>query len=411
MTADRAFDGLYIMCERFPEEFTDFIIKIGCVLGGFSMDKNHVMIDEYRIISNSSTGWTDNKSLTSTGQIRHPSSHFADNNYFFNVIRTIKEIANLANTSRGTVDRVINGRGKVSKEVRERILKVIEETNFKPNEIGRSLSLSNKKLTIGVVLGSENNPFFNLVADGIVNGADKYRNSGLKVIVKRADLFNKESILQALSEFDGTELDALVVSSLNDEEVVEKINSFHIPVVTVSVDTPVQKICHVGSDYLNSGRLIANFINLVRESGCNLGVVIGSKQHTAQIERIKIVDVKENFDSEEISKNVVRDMIAEHPEMDLIVFLGAGIVGGLEVLKEHKNQIRAITVDQNEAISEGLQSGLVLATITQHPYTQGIKAMEVLYDFLIRKKKVQDKKVMDNSIVLKESIIPHKFID
>ena len=335
---------------------------------------------------------------------------------------TIKEIANLANTSRGTVDRVINGRGKVSKEVRERILKVIEETNFKPNEIGRSLSLSNKKLTIGVVLGSENNPFFNLVADGIVNGADKYRKSGLKVIVKRADLFNKESILQALSEFDGTELDALVVSSLNDEEVVEKINSFHIPVVTVSVDTPVQKICHVGSDYLNSGRLIANFINLVRESGCNLGVVIGSKQHTGQIERfkglkeiihdnIKIVDVKENFDSEEISKNVVSDMIAEHPEMDLIVFLGAGIVGGLEVLKEHKNQIRAITVDQNESSSEVLQSGLGLATITQHPYTQGIKAMEVLYDFLIRKKKVQDKKVMDNSIVLKESIIPHKFID
>ena len=68
-------------------------------------------------------------------------------------------------------------------------------------------------------------------------------------------------------------------------------------------------------------------------------------------------------------------------------------------------------MDQNEAISEGLQSGLVLATITQHPYAQGIKAMEVLYDFLIRKKKVQDKKVMDNSIVLKESIIPHKFID
>lgn len=94
MTADRAFDGLNIMCERFPEEFTDFIIKIGCVLGGFSMDNNPVMIDEYRIISNSSTGCTDNKSLTSTGQIRHPSSHFADNNYFFNVIKTIKEIAN-----------------------------------------------------------------------------------------------------------------------------------------------------------------------------------------------------------------------------------------------------------------------------------------------------------------------------
>lgn len=105
---------------------------------------------------------------------------------------TIKEIATLANTSRGAVDHVINGRGNVSKEVEERILKVIKETNFKPNEIGRSLSLSNKKLTIGVVIGSEGNSFFNLVMDGIGNGINKYRSSGLNVIVKRVDLFNKE---------------------------------------------------------------------------------------------------------------------------------------------------------------------------------------------------------------------------
>ena len=335
---------------------------------------------------------------------------------------TIKEIATLANTSRGTVDRVINGRGKVSKDVEERILKVIKETNFKPNEIGRSLSLSNKKLTIGVVIGSEANPFFNLVMDGIRNGIDKYRNSGLNVIVKRVDLFNKEDILNALNEFNGIELDALIISSLNDMDVVNKINSFNIPVVTISVDIPVKKVCYVGSDYLNSGRLIANFINLVKENGCNLGIVIGSKQHTGQIERleglkeiinnnIKIIDIKENFDSENISTKVVTNMINEHPDIDLIVFLGAGIASGLEVLNKYNNKIRAITVDQNESISNGLQSGLVLATVTQHPYTQGIKAMEVVYDCLIRKKKVGDKKVMDNSIVLKESIIPHKFND
>ena len=35
---------------------------------------------------------------------------------------TINEIAKLANTSRGTVDRVINNRGKVRKELAEKIL-------------------------------------------------------------------------------------------------------------------------------------------------------------------------------------------------------------------------------------------------------------------------------------------------
>ena len=94
MTANYAFGGIEIMCKRFPDQFTDLITKIGCVLGGFTMDDKHIMKDEYRIISNSSTGLSDNKSLTSTGQIRHPSSHFADNNYFFNVINTIKDISN-----------------------------------------------------------------------------------------------------------------------------------------------------------------------------------------------------------------------------------------------------------------------------------------------------------------------------
>jgi len=49
------------------------------------------MIDKYRIISNSITSKDDyNGTLTSQGQSRHPSSHFADNNYFFNVMYFIQ---------------------------------------------------------------------------------------------------------------------------------------------------------------------------------------------------------------------------------------------------------------------------------------------------------------------------------
>ena len=43
---------------------------------------------------------------------------------------TIREIANLANTSRGTVDRVLNHRGNVAEDVRQRIEKVICETGY-----------------------------------------------------------------------------------------------------------------------------------------------------------------------------------------------------------------------------------------------------------------------------------------
>jgi len=90
MTASGAYNGVRIMAESFPE-YKEIITRIANMLGGF--DENEIMQEKYRIISNIITDSNDNGSLISVGQVRHPSSHFADNNYFFNVIDTIKRIA------------------------------------------------------------------------------------------------------------------------------------------------------------------------------------------------------------------------------------------------------------------------------------------------------------------------------
>lgn len=90
-TASGAFEGVKIHRDAFHEVFGDFITKIGCLLGGFDFN-DYKMTPEFRIISNTATGFNDNATLISEGQVRHPSSHLADNNYFFNVIRTIRAI-------------------------------------------------------------------------------------------------------------------------------------------------------------------------------------------------------------------------------------------------------------------------------------------------------------------------------
>lgn len=80
MTSPVAFDGIRKMKKTFPK-FKDLITEIGSMLGGF--DENETMKGEYRIISNKITDSNDSGTLISEGQVRHPSSHFADNNYFF----------------------------------------------------------------------------------------------------------------------------------------------------------------------------------------------------------------------------------------------------------------------------------------------------------------------------------------
>lgn len=92
VTANVAFQGILNMADKMPE-FRSLIMRIGCLLGGFDFDdETHPMYDEFRIISNTITNPSDNGSLNSNGQMRHPSSHFADNNYFFRVIEVIQQI-------------------------------------------------------------------------------------------------------------------------------------------------------------------------------------------------------------------------------------------------------------------------------------------------------------------------------
>jgi LacI family transcriptional regulator len=53
---------------------------------------------------------------------------------------TIDEVAELAYVSRSVVSRVLNDHPNVSDEARERVLKVIEEHDYRPNSVARSLA-------------------------------------------------------------------------------------------------------------------------------------------------------------------------------------------------------------------------------------------------------------------------------
>lgn len=332
---------------------------------------------------------------------------------------TINEIARLANTSRGTVDRVINNRGKVRKDLAEKILRIIEETNYKTNEIGRSLSLSNRKILVGAIIGSKKNSFFDLIIDGVHAAEEKYRNTGLQILLKQINLFDKDETIKSIKGFKNSGIEALIVTCLNDQEIIKEIDNLGIPIIALNIDLNVKnKICFIGSDYYNSGALSANFANLILNKDDQLAIVISSLKHSGQSSRvqgfkdklrndIKIVTVEENFDDDVACYSTVKQMIHDY-NLSLIVFLGAGISGGLKAISDSGSNIRALTVDQSSYVEKGLKDGYVIATITQHPYTQGKNAIEIAHDYLVRKQEIPEQKILDNSIVLKESMIPHK---
>ena len=81
---------------------------------------------------------------------------------------TITDVAKKAGVSVMTVSRVINGNNNVKKETRVKILKIIDELNYFPNNLARGL-MKKKSNTIGIIVPSLKNPFFTELISGIEN--------------------------------------------------------------------------------------------------------------------------------------------------------------------------------------------------------------------------------------------------
>jgi LacI family transcriptional regulator len=105
---------------------------------------------------------------------------------------TLHEVARRAGVSAMTVSRVVNGRGSVDSETRQRVEEAIQALDYVPNRIARGL-ISQKTQTIGIIVPDIVNPFFAPVVRGAESAA---RKAGYRVL-----LCNSEGDLRLEREY------------------------------------------------------------------------------------------------------------------------------------------------------------------------------------------------------------------
>jgi len=83
---------------------------------------------------------------------------------------SIKDVALAAGVSTATVSRVLANKSRIKDETRQRVLDSIEQLNYRPNLIARSLR-AQKSAKIGLVVSDIRNPFFTAIGRAVEDAA------------------------------------------------------------------------------------------------------------------------------------------------------------------------------------------------------------------------------------------------
>ncbi|WP_284640757.1 LacI family DNA-binding transcriptional regulator [Paenibacillus silviterrae] len=298
---------------------------------------------------------------------------------------TIHDVAVKAGVSVTTVSRVLNNRGYISEETRRKVYACMEELNYHPNDIARSL-LSKRSNLIGLIIPSVSHPFFGELAGYIEYYAYKM---GSKILLcnSQLDPVKEREYIDMMSR---NRVDGIIMGS-HTLEVDEYKN---LKGAVVSFDRQIdERIPYVSSDNYMGGQLATR---LLISKGCrkiahicgNLELNLLANRRTDAfleevrqhgIEHIVVQTDKNVFDQQQYEKMIER-MLVEDPDIDG-VFVTSDIIAAFIIKICHKlgrrvpEDVRIVGYDD---VSGASWLTPALTTIRQPLEEMGRLAVELL---------------------------------
>ncbi|MHC2990251.1 hypothetical protein OB13_01100 [Pontibacter sp. HJ8] len=144
----------------------------------------------------------------------------------------ISDIAKQLNISITSVSFILNGRAKekrISDSLAEKVLKLVEEVNYKPNQLAQSLRTGKTK-TIGLIVEDISNPFFATIARLIEEKAYK---EGYRIIYCSTE-DDKDKTHELISLFRDKHVDGYIITPTQGaEDDIKELISDGFPVVLI----------------------------------------------------------------------------------------------------------------------------------------------------------------------------------
>lgn len=245
----------------------------------------------------------------------------------------MKEIAKLANVSQATVSRVINGNKSVNEEAAKRVLKVIEEVGFIPNNAAQTLKRSHSNI-IGVCVTETFNPYFVELIDTLELEA---RKRGYNILLHNSK-HNPITEWESIQNFIARQVDGIILVP-NGEYNIQRLNKLAIPTVIITKNR--ESLDSIGLDHMQAGMIAGeNFIYAGHKKFGFIGTVpdekyLGYKSvlYESGFELNSLINVKQTSTNNFLIQQDIEAYFNQADRLDFTCVFAANDIMALEFLK------------------------------------------------------------------------------
>ena len=340
----------------------------------------------------------------------------------------IKDIAQLSGVSVGTVDRVLHNRGKVSEDALKKVLTVLDQIEYKPNVIARTLG-SNKTYTIAALMPDPaQDPYWASSKDGIDQAQTEWTRYGVNIVPYFFDLYEKGSFQQVAEKLTLNNPDGILMAPIFYHETLpffDRFQSVGIPYVLFNTNIEkVDALSFIGQDLFQSGQVGGELMRLaLREDKGVLAVLHinedpGNAIHLAEKENgfRQYFDCLSNSEFEIITLNLynpseisldeqLAELLRQPALKGIFVTTSKGTYLIAAFLDRYqKTEIRLIGYDMLKENVRYLQKGVINFLINQNPKRQAFLGINYLVSHLILKKPSPMRELLPLEIISPQNI-------
>lgn len=340
----------------------------------------------------------------------------------------IKDIAERAGVSVGTVDRVLHDRPNVSKGARERVEQALAEMDYQPNVYASALAYNKDYTFVCIIPLHESEAYWDEVEEGMKEDTERRRDFHVSLKIVYYERFNIPTFVKATTECMALNPDGVIVVPAkldNTRTFTDQLTEKSIPFILLDSYLPdLKPLAFYGQDSFQSGYFAARMLMLIASKEKEIMMMkqlkdghIGSKQQSNRetgfrhymkdhFPEISIQEVNLPMDGKPEQFDKILDTFFEaHPQLHhCVTFNSKAHLVGEYLLRTNKRNVQIMGYDVVPKNAECVRQGSISFLIAQHAYMQGYACVETLFQAIVLHKKVTPVNYMPIELLTKENI-------